>query len=142
LTDNNENVNNDSIFIQQKWVKHWIDKELNRTARKEVQYRSNHTTGEKEFISKYQWYDSPPPVSDTLSKNKEQSLGIYPTVIFIDKKDGKPFNKNDGIITIRNKSSEIRKVSIEASPSIKMIPLGSLLQNEHDFYLPSYSCIR
>jgi hypothetical protein len=145
--DEDDNVD-DSVFMQQKWVKHWISKELTRSvSRSEVRYSSNPSTGEKKYISKYEeWVQSPhadvgatsgiaisSPIHMEHRDVERENIGelsIFPKTVFVDKHSGEAVSSsvnacNGGIVTIQNKSSRSRMICAEASASVMLTSHGS-----------------
>jgi hypothetical protein len=150
------------VYLQQKWVKHWIDKELNRGGRSEVRYQSNPSTGEKRY--RYEEWGShvaavgsgPEPQCEGKEEGEggrartRNELAIYPRTLFVDKCSGDaveeggntPPTCGNNVITVQNHADQSQSIHVEASSSVLIQEGGGGDEKNKDFEIKPHSCIR
>ena len=156
VTEADSEHNEDSVCMQQKWVKHWIDKELNRSARREIRYKSNPSTGEKQYLSKYEeWIASPGSGISSLHFSSEKTqyvkstenyrlldkLHISPTTLLVDNNIDTA-NGTKSKITVTNSTNYPRHVRIEASSSLWLAINCKAAGELNDIEIPPNTSLR
>lgn len=104
-----------SVSVQHMWLRHWLDKELRRESRSEIQYKSNSSTGEKQLIHTRKWLVSP---AAKRPHHLERDVAVSPSTIFVNKSSGQALQREEGVFTIHNRSSRPKTVLIDVSSTL------------------------